>query len=62
MDTCKCIKYILALHTQKPDVMEEIKAGHVSEEGVYRDFCDGTYIRSHPLFMRNQETPFTLTS
>lgn len=35
--------------------MEEVKAGHTSEDGVYRDFCDGSYVRNHPMFKENQE-------
>ena len=32
--------------------MEEVNAGHVSEDGIYRDFCDGTVLQNH---LMNQE-------
>ena len=28
--------------------MEEILVGHASEDTVFRDFCDGSYIQNHP--------------
>ena len=35
--------------------MEEVKAGHASEDGVLRDFCDGSYVQNHPMFKENKE-------
>ena len=30
--------------------MEQVLAGHTSEDTVFRDFCDGSYVRQHPTF------------
>lgn len=37
------------------DIMEEIAAGHSSVDAVYRDFCDGSFVRTHPLFKQDSE-------
>ena len=31
------------------DVMEDVLANRMSEDFVYRDFCDGSYVRNHPV-------------
>ena len=36
--------------------MEEIESRSSSDEGIYHDFCDGSSVRSHPLFSKNPET------
>lgn len=50
----------LYIHIQallgKTDIMEEIEAGHTSSDGVYRDFCDGSFMKKHPVFSQECET------
>ena len=41
---------------QKRDVMEEVKTNRTSEDGVFRDFCDGSFVQNHPLFLSGQDT------
>ena len=31
------------------DVMEDVLENRTSEDFVYRDFCDGSYVRNHPV-------------
>ena len=37
------------------DVMEEIQASHFSSEGIYRDFCDGSYVQCHPMLKQDNQ-------
>ena len=32
--------------------------GHVREDGVLGDFCDGNFVRSHPIFLDSDNAPF----
>ena len=32
--------------------MEEIECGHASKDDVYRDFCDGNFVKSHPVLQQ----------
>ena len=32
--------------------MEEIECGHASKDDVYRDFCDGNFVQSHPVLQQ----------
>ena len=36
--------------------MEEVQATHVSGDGVLCDYCDGSYVQSHPMFQKSHET------
>ena len=38
-----------------PEVVHCIENSHESNGPVMKDICDGDYIKSHPLFMRNKE-------
>lgn len=37
------------------DVMEEVQVGHISSEGIYRDFCDGRYVQCHPILKQDHQ-------
>ena len=39
----------------KSDVIEEIQTNRVSLDAVYRDYCDGSFIRNHPMFKQDSE-------
>ncbi|KAG7463388.1 hypothetical protein MATL_G00176040 [Megalops atlanticus] len=50
--------YIPILETLKfifrnPEICEKIKAGTSSNENIYRDFSDGSYFKTHPLFSKH---------
>ena len=34
---------------RKPEIRDEIKDGHCASAGVLCDFCDGKFLRNHPL-------------
>lgn len=36
-------------------MIEEVQTSRDSRDGVYRDYCDGDFIRNHPLFKHNEE-------
>lgn len=36
----------------KSDVMEQVITSHTSEDPVFRDFCDGSYVRNHNTIKR----------
>lgn len=40
----------------KREIREEIEDGHHASPGVLRDFCDGIFVRNHPLVMEYPET------
>lgn len=33
--------------------MEQVLTGHDSKDAVYRDFCDGSYIKNNPSFQHD---------
>ena len=33
--------------------MEQVLADHTSEDSVYRDFCDGSYVKNHVTFQHS---------
>ena len=37
---------IQALKLRKVDLMEEVEVGHDNTDGVYRDFCDGSFMKN----------------
>ena len=41
-----------------PNVLREVENGHVREDGVLGDFCDGNFVRSHPIFLDSDNAPF----
>lgn len=32
---------------QKDDVMEQVFSSHARDDGVFRDFCDGTFVKNY---------------
>ena len=51
------ISILIQLLLSKADVMEEVlQKDHISEDGVFRDYCDGSFVRSHPMFQSSHET------
>lgn len=41
---------------RKPEICDEIEDGHCASAGVLRDFCDGEFLRNHPLVNKNKDT------
>ncbi len=41
---------------KKREICDEIEGGHHGPAGVLRDFCDGEFVRNHPLVKENPET------
>lgn len=39
----------------KADVMEEIETSRTSADPVYRDFCDGSFMKTHSILKQNHE-------
>ena len=39
----------------KADVIEEVQSIHTSANEVYRDFCDGSFVKTHPILKHNTE-------
>lgn len=37
----------------KPEIRDEIEYGHEAPAGVLCDFCDGEFVRNHPLVKAN---------
>lgn len=35
--------------------MEEILTCRASQDGAYRDYCDGSFIKNHEMFQQNDE-------
>lgn len=33
---------------KKPEIRDEVDYGHEASTGVFRDVCDGEFIRNHP--------------
>ena len=57
---CTCYVSCLKLHVlfwknnlqalvRKPEIRDEIEGGHCASAGVLHDFCDGEFLRNHPL-------------
>lgn len=40
----------------KREIHDEIEDGHHAPTGVLRDFCDGEFVKNHPLVKENPET------
>lgn len=40
----------------KCEIRYEIEDGHLASTGVLHDFCDGEFVRDHPLVKENPET------
>ncbi len=38
--------------------MEQVLTGHVSEDAVLRDICDGSYVKNHHTFHQHSNTLF----
>jgi hypothetical protein len=36
--------------------MKEVEANHISQDGLYCDFCDGSYVKNHPMSKQGQQT------
>lgn len=39
----------------KCEIRELVENGHCAPPGVLRDFCDGEFVRNHPLAEQNPE-------
>ena len=54
------IAYVYTQHIQtllaKHEVRDQINQGHRASTGVLGDFCDGEFIKNHPLVAENPET------
>lgn len=50
--TCQYVPILETLKTllSQEDVFQEVINGHVSNDGVLRDLCDGSIMKEHPLF------------
>ena len=48
----QCIQALLAKH----EVRDQIDQGHCAPSGVLDDFCDGEFMKNHPLVAKNPET------
>ena len=33
-----------------PSIRQEVSCSHHSTDGVLRDFCDGNFVKAHPIF------------
>lgn len=40
----------------KQEICDEIETRHCASAGVLHDFCDGEFVRTHPLVKQNSET------
>ena len=41
---------------KNPEVLESVQNSHVSSDGMLRDFCDGYYVRTHPVFQNTDNS------
>ena len=45
----------------KCEIRDEIDDMRCASPGVLRDFCDGEFVKTHPLVQQNPDTPLLVT-